>query len=253
MITNTYRIAELAIRISSIHEDVHLLCEDYRAEDGPVDFAVETAAEDISFERMRSVRQDEKAGRAVREFSDGYLETLAVYRKMAETVPMYDTILLHGSCVAADGEAYLFTAKSGTGKSTHVRLWREMLGERAVMVNDDKPLIRLAGSGPVVYGTPWDGKHRLSSNIAVPLRAICVLERAEKNWIRPITPGEAYPVLLQQIYRPIDPMAMRKMLELTDRLSQQTDLWRLGCTISPEAARISFGSMSGRNDSQEGE
>jgi len=251
--TNTYRIAELRIRIASIHEDVHRLCAEYRTEDGTVDFTVETTEEDISFERLRSARQDEKEGREIRMFSDGYLETLAVYRKVAETAPMYDTVLLHGSCIAADGEAYLFTAKSGTGKSTHVRLWREMLGERAVMVNDDKPLIRLTDAGPVVYGTPWDGKHRLSTNIAVPLKAICILERAEENRIKAVSSWEAYPVLLQQIYRPADPVSMRKTLELTDRLVQHTDLWRLGCTISAEAARVSFTAMSGRKESRGGE
>ena len=251
--TNTYRIAELRIRITSIHGDVHRLCAEYRVNDGPVDIAVETTEEDISYERLRSARQDERDGRPVRKVSGGYLETLAVYRKIAETAPMYNTVLIHGSCVAADGDAYLFTAKSGTGKSTHARLWREMLGERAVMVNDDKPLIRFTDGGPVVYGTPWDGKHRLSSNISVPLKAICVLERAEENWIKPVSPQEVYPVLLQQIYRPIDSVAMRKTLELTDQLVQQTDLWRLGCTISPEAARVSFAAMSGRKEAQGGE
>ena len=243
---STYRIAELKIRIVSIHENVHRLCEDYRSEDGAFDFAVETTEEDISFERLRSARQDEREGKPVRAFSDGYLETLAVYRKVAERAPLYDTFLMHGSCVAVAGEAYLFTAKSGTGKSTHVRLWREVLGDRAIMVNDDKPLIRITDSGPVVYGTPWDGKHRLSNNIAVPLKAICLLERAEENSIRPIDPGEAYPMLFQQIYRPIDPASMHKTLELTEKLAGQAGLWRLGCTISQDAARLAFAAMSGQ-------
>ena len=195
--TKTYRIAELNIRIASIHENVHRLCAEYLSEEGPVDLDIETTEEEISFERRRSARQDERDGREIRDFSDGYLETLAVYRRIAEKAPMHDTFLLHGSCIAVDGSAYLFTAKSGTGKSTHVRLWREMLGDRAVMVNEDKPLIRLTETEPVVYGTPWDGKHRLSSNISVPLRAVCILERAEENSIRPITPGEAYPMLFQ--------------------------------------------------------
>ena len=244
--TNTYRIADMMIRISSIHEDVHRRCTEYVSSDGPVDLNVETTEKDISFERQRSAREDEREGREVRDFSDGYLETLAVYRKIAERAPAFDTILMHGSCVAVDGQAYLFTAKSGTGKSTHVRLWREMFGDRAVMVNDDKPLIRLTEKGPVIYGTPWDGKHRLSNNVTVPLRAICILERAEENAIRKIGPAEAYPVLYQQIYRPIDADAMRKTLELTDRLAGQTELWRLGCTISPEAARVAYSAMSGR-------
>ena len=79
-----------------------------------------------------------------------------------------------------DGEAYIFTAVSGTGKSTHAMLWREVFGERVRMINDDKPLIRITPEGKaVVYGTPWDGKHHLSKNSAFPLKAICWLTRAK--------------------------------------------------------------------------
>ena len=107
---------------------------------------------------------------------DDYLETLAVCRRIAERMPEHDTFLFYGSCIAVDGAGYVFTAKSGTGKSTHTRLWREMLGVRAVMVNDDKPLIRIADDGSVIYDPPWDCNHHLSHNIAVPLKAICILE-----------------------------------------------------------------------------
>jgi hypothetical protein len=158
----------------------------------------------------------------------------------------YDTLLLHGSCVAVDGMGYLFTAGSGTGKSTHTRLWRELLGERAVMINDDKPLIRAGADGAaMVYGTPWDGKHRLSTNTAVPLRAVCILERAAENAIRPIPAGEAYPMLLQQAYRPMDSMAMSKTLTLIDSLATSVGLWRLGCNTDIEAARVAYEAMKG--------
>ena len=117
------------------------------------------------------------------------------------------------------------------------------MGDRAVMVNDDKPLIRISDSGAVIYGTPWDGKHRLSSNIAAPLRAICLLERGEENQIEPITARKAYPMLLQQVYRPADPAALAKTLALLDRLAVSVKLYRLGCNREPEAARLSYETM----------
>jgi hypothetical protein len=113
------------------------------------------------------------------------------------------------------------------------------------MVNDDKPLIRLEETGAVVCGTPWDGKHRLSANLAVPLKAVCLLERAEKNVIRPITVSEAYPMLLQQVYRPMDPAALAKTLALLDRLAGAVRLWRLGCNMELEAARVAYDEMKG--------
>ncbi len=243
--TNTYRIAELNIAVTSLYEDVHRLCADYLAPAAAPDFTVRTSRAEIDFEREKSAREDAREGIPTRRFSDGYLETLAVYRKIAEAAPDFDTILFHGSCVAADGIGYLFTAKSGTGKSTHARLWRELLGPRAVMVNDDKPLICVRDGFAVVFGTPWDGKHRLSTNTAVPLKAICILERAGKNAIRPVSAGEAYPMLLQQAYRPTDRVALSKTLTLIDRLAASVRLWRLGCNPEPEAAQIAYDAMKG--------
>lgn len=243
--TNTYRIAEQNIAVTSLHNEVHCLCADYLSPDSPPVFAVQTTQADIDFEREKSAREDEIEGIPIRQFSDGYLETLAVYRKIAEKMPDYDTILFHGSCVAVDGIGYLFTAKSGTGKSTHTRLWRELLGEQAVMVNDDKPLIRISDFGAVIYGTPWDGKHRLSSNIAVPLKALCVLERADQNTIRQTTALEVYPMLLQQAYRPMDGIAMSKTLTLIDKLAASVNLWRLGCNRDIEAAQVAYDAMKG--------
>ena len=240
--TGVYRIADKCIEIASIHPKVHEYCGAY-ADTVPADYSVEIRQADIDFEREKSAREDELEGIPVRRFSDEYLETLAVYRRIAERMPDYDTILFHGSAIAVDGQAYLFTAKSGTGKSTHTRLWRELLGDRAVMVNDDKPLIRVADTGAVIYGTPWDGKHRLSQNISVPLKAICLLERAEENRIKAISAGEAYPMLLQQTYRPADPAALAKTLTLIDRLSRNVALYRLGCNMDIRAAELSYGTM----------
>ena len=241
-LTGTYSFAGRTVRISTIYENLHEVCADYRTS-GAADFEVSTGRADIAFEREKSAREDEIEGIPIRSFSDEYLEKLAVYRKIAEKMPEYDTVLMHGSCIAVDGAGYLFTAKSGTGKSTHTRLWRDLLRERAVMVNDDKPLIRMTKDGAVVYGTPWDGKHRLSSNISVPLKAICVLERAEENSIRPAAVREVYPLLLQQVYRPADSSAMRLTLPLIDRLASSVSLWRLFCNMDITAAKTAFEAM----------
>lgn len=238
-------MADLNIQITSCHDEVHRFCADYRAPDAVVDFAVQTMPSDIEFEQVKAAREDALEGRSRRLYSDINLEILAVYRKIAEKLPFYHTLLFHGSCVAVDGAGYLFTAKSGTGKSTHTRLWRELLGDRAVMVNDDKPLIRVEETGALIYGTPWDGKHRLSSNISVPLKAICILTQAEENNIRRISAREAYPLLLQQAYRPMDIAAMEATLTLLDSLAGRVDLWKLGCNISTEAAQIAYDAMRG--------
>lgn len=233
MITDRYEFAGKTVEVNSLHEAVHRYCAAYRT-DAPADFSVTISQEDIEYERAR----EETPGHA-----DAYLEELAVYRKVSEKMPYYDTILFHGSVIAVDGAAYVFTAKSGTGKSTHTALWRRLFGDRAVMVNDDKPLLHV-GVVVTAYGTPYDGKHKLSNKIAVPIKAVCILERAEENSIVKITRSEAYPMLVQQAYRPVDIAAMQKTLSLIDKMADSVELYRLGCNMDPDAARVAYEGMN---------
>ncbi len=239
--TGKFKIANLNIEIDSIYEDVIKLCKDYETQEQKIDFTVKTTKEDVEFEKKKSAKEDKKANRPIRKFTDGYLETLAVYRKIANELPKYNGFLIHGSCIAVDNIGYLFIAKSGTGKSTHTRLWRELLKERAVMVNDDKPLVRINDDGEVViYGTPWDGKHHLSKNIAVPLKSICILEQGKQNEISKITLGEAYIMLLQQIYKPEEIELLEKTINLIDKLGQKIRFYKLKCVANLDAAELAY-------------
>ncbi|MBP5261299.1 MAG: hypothetical protein J6Z43_04125 [Clostridiales bacterium] len=234
MITNDYRFAGKTVRICSLYEDVHSYCSAYLSEEEPI-FTVTTTEEDIEYELSRS---------EIKTWRPGYLEELAVYRQIAERMPFYDTVLFHGSVIAVDGVAYTFTASSGTGKSTHAALWRKLLGDKAVMVNDDKPLFHIGDTEVTAYGTPYDGKHHLSTDIAVPLKAICILERSADNHIEQITRSEAYPMLMQQTYRPNDVGALAKTLELVDRMADRVKFYRLGCNMDISAAKLSYTVMS---------
>ena len=241
MITRKYKIADKVVEVNSIYDEVHEYCSDYQT-DEPADYSVTTTQADIDFERQKSAREDEIECIPIRHFSDSYLEELAVYRKIAEKMLDFDTVLFHGSVVAVDDVGYLFTAKSGTGKSTHTRLWMEYFGDRAVMVNDDKPLLHIADT-VTAYGTPYNGKHRLGTNTSVPLKAICILTRSAENHIEPITREQAYTMLLQQVYRPADMLKMAKTLELVDRLAESVKLYRLGCNMDISAAQVAFEGM----------
>lgn len=241
---NTYKMADRLIEIHSIYELVHEYCQDYTCEGTP-DFTVEISQSDIEFERKKSESEFAFEGLKMPDFSDAELETTAVYRKIAEIMPTYDTIVFHGSVIAVDGEAYLFTAKSGTGKSTHTMLWRELFGERAVMVNDDKPLLKITENGVIAYGSPYNGKHHLGCNMSAPLKGICILHRGQENTISQISKSQAYAMLMQQVYRPKDGAQLAKVLKLIDRLSQNTGLFELHCNMDPEAAKVAFEGMKG--------
>lgn len=231
---NIYRIADKNIKIKSLFSFVQVYCEKYRT-DGEPDFEVEITNADIKAE-SETVKAD---------VTGGWVEVSAVYRKIAEMVPKYDTFMLHGSAIAVDGEGYLFMAKSGTGKSTHTKLWREFLGDRAVMVNDDKPFIRVTDDEARIYGSPYSGKEGLNTNMSVPLRAISVLERSERNNIKQVDFSDVYPILLQQTYHPSDREMFSKTLELLDMLCELVRFYRLACNMKIEAATISYQAMKG--------
>ncbi len=248
MFQNTYRIADRTVLIRSLYSEVHELCSDYRTELPPslaADITVTVTAEHIARERQYAEAERQLENRSAVRYADSYLETLAVYRQIADQMTAFDTLLFHGSAIAVDGVGYLFTAKSGTGKSTHTTLWRELFGERAVMINDDKPLLRVSSDGVTVFGTPWDGKHRRSTNGAFPLKAICILERAAENHIERINAKEAFSMLVQQTYRPKNPAKLAEILGLLDVMTDVVGLFRLGCNMEKEAAMVSYNGMKG--------
>ena len=238
-----YRFAGHCVEISSVFSTVQRMCAPYRAEGRP-EYALRITPADIARERAIAEAESRGEGRRPGPCSDAYLETLAVYRKLADCLLAEDILLFHGSAIAVDGAAYLFAARSGTGKSTHARLWRELLGPRAVMINDDKPLLQIAETGVTVWGTPWDGKHHLSSNLSAPLRAVCLLERGEDDHIEPIGVQEAWPALWRQSYRPAEPEKLRRTLAMTGLLAERVRLYRLRCTLDIRAARLAFEAMS---------
>lgn len=240
----TISLADFCVEINSIFETTRTFCRDYLCEGTP-EFSVTISPEDITFEREKSAKEDLLEGIPVRQFSDEYLETLAVYRKICAKLLERETLLFHGSAIAVDDVAYLFTAKSGTGKSTHTALWRQVFNDRAVMINDDKPLLKLTSDGVLVCGTPWNGKHGLGCNKMVPLKAICILERAEQNTIAPVDAAEALPMLLQQSFRTGTPNGTVLLFDILDKLTKRVQLYRLGCNMDPQAAIVAYEGMKG--------
>ena len=244
----TISIAGIPIRIQALHESTRDFCADFLT-DEPPEFIVISSPEIIRREQERSDRQAETEGKTPVQYGDPYLEEIGIYREIAEQLLDRNNLLFHGSAIAVDGEVYLFTAKSGAGKSTHAKRWREMLGDRAVMVNDDKPILKITPEECFVCGTPWNGKHRLGSNVVLPLKAVCVLEQAEKNSIQRMDAWELLPVLMQQSYHPLDPAKNGKVMELISILTENVAFYKMQCNnMEDDAAKVSYEMMSKVNN-----
>ena len=157
----------------------------------------------------------------------------------------HNGIMLHASCVVVDGKAYLFTAPSGTGKSTHTNLWLKHFGDRAYILNDDKPALRLENGIWYAYGTPWSGKYDISRNKRVPVGGIAVLERGLGNRILPFRGLAVITAILDQMIRPKGEEYRIQILEILDKLLTNVPVWKLICNTDSDAAIVAYRTMSG--------
>lgn len=229
------KLADICIEINSVYPELKNFLKDYLVSDTTPDFSITINEDEILAEREAT---------SDKQFSSTYLETLATLRKLAEILPSYNRILMHGASISYHGQAYLFTAPSGTGKSTHIRLWKKYLGDDVKIVNGDKPFISLDGE-PSIYGSPWAGKENWHRNCCMPLKGICFVQRGTKNSIRNIEPFECLSLLFKQVYLPSSAEAAGLTLELVDALTKKVPLYLLTCDMSEEAVQCSFEGLTG--------
>ncbi len=236
------QVSGLTVQVNCLFDTTAAYCKAYQVSGEESVRTVNISESDLERERQRLLKK-KNPGEMLQASTPEALEVLVLCRKLAEFLPDYDRILFHGSSLAIDGNGILFTAKSGTGKSTHTRLWREVFGDRVRMVNDDKPFIHIGNDQCTVYGNPWNGKHGLGENISAPLKAIFFVTRGQENRVSPMTSRELLPLLLQQTYTPDDMAAMQKTLPLVLKLADSVQLFKLQCNMDPEAAETAFRSL----------
>ena len=240
------KIAGHTAKVISLFESTPQYFRAYLSEEPP-EFTITVSREQIDFEQADLLEEAHRDGFRPRVFTDPFLERAAIQRAFAEFLIDFRILLLHGSAIAVDDEGFLFTAHSGTGKSTHTRLWREVFGQRAIMVNDDKPFVEIGSDGVFLYGSPWSGKHGLDSNVCVPLRGICLLERGQDNRIAPISVEALLPMLRKQAYCPLSSEKHPCFLQLTKELANRVSLWQMACNRNPDAPLVAWEAMRSKN------
>ena len=229
------RLADICIEINSVYPDLKTFLQDYLVSNITPDFSITINESEIHAEYKAT---------SDKQFSPAYLETLATLRKLAEMLPSYNRILMHGASISYHGQAYLFTAPSGTGKSTHIRLWKKYLGDDVKIVNGDKPFISLEDE-PTIYGSPWAGKENWQKNCSMPLKGICFVQRGTINSIRRMEPFECLSLLFKQVYLPSNTEAAGLTLELVDTLTKKVPFYLLTCDMSEDAVQCSFEGLTG--------
>ena len=229
-------MAELNIVIKHRHPATARVCRDYRVEfaDDATDLSVWVTDQEIEAERAV----------ALEEYSDGYLESVCVYRNICRQLPVRGALLFHAAVIADGERGYGFSAPSGTGKSTHIRLWQDAFGEGITVVNGDKPILRRKADGWYAYGTPWCGKEGWNTNRSIRLEGLCFLERGTENRIERMPVEQVPERAIRQVIIPPDPAGALATLKLMEQLKKEVPHWKLQCTVSREAARVARAAMS---------
>lgn len=228
-----YRIADFVWDIETRFDGFVRACAGYRIEEGEADFIIRISEQALEDEHAK-----------MPENSLSYTENICVCRAVSNAAATKGGILLHAATVMVGNKAYAFSAPSGTGKSTHIRLWKEVYGDAVTVLNGDKPIVREKDGALIAYGTPWCGKEGWNSNLSAPLAGLCFIERGEKNTIRKLSPDEALDRVFRQILKPEAAQGVAQTLHLADILIRNIPIYLLSCNISKEAARLSFETLT---------
>lgn len=236
--TFTIKIADTIILIEHQFPFVRLVCQDYITDEGSPFLTISTTEDEIRdalpfYKNIHTM---------------GEMENLLVFLECLRSAYLFQMVPLHAAVIEYKGKGYAFSAASGVGKSTHVRLWREVFGESVHVINGDKPFLKAlpAEDGSVqilAYGTPWCGKEGLQRKTSVPLAGLCFLERGRENAIRPCSYEEFVTHFFEHIPVPECDEEAGFYLQFADKLLSQVPVYVLQCNQTPDAALTAYRGM----------
>ncbi len=227
-------LAGVPVRVVHKYEHIRALCEEYLTDKEPI---LTVSATDEEIEAENAITNG--------EFPLEICEGTCIHRAATRALVKYGVMLIHSAVITVDGEAFVFMAKSGVGKSTHIRLWQKVFGERAVVLNGDKPYFTYENGVLTAHGTPWRGKEFLGCNMSAPVRGICILRRGEKNEISPATSHDAVGQIFHQVLLPQDGADLASFMAMMDKIIKNVPIYNLYCNMDDDAARVAYNGMKG--------
>ena len=214
----TIEIAGIPVGIESRYGSTRQLYRDYLTSRAPW-VTVSASEEEMEAEGQTTPEENEQ---------------LCIYRKIALLMMDYNAFLMHAAVINIDGQGVVFTAESGTGKTTRVMLWKKAFGKRMKVVNGDKPILRFVNDGLFACGTPWRGKEHLGENTRVPMKAVCFLQRGEEVSLRRMDAREIMLRLFKQVLVPSNPKLMGVFMNLMERFVKEVPFYLYTCNMYKE-------------------
>ncbi|MBO7254157.1 MAG: hypothetical protein J6V36_02515 [Clostridia bacterium] len=227
------KVAEKEFSVEAFYSSTAELCKNFICEQKDKQIPVSISKEDIFNEKTALKRSF--------TLSKKDFEFFALHRKLSNALVSYKTVLFHGSAIMLNNKGIIFTAPSGTGKSTHSEKWKRLFD--AEYINDDKPYISVKDK-ILVHGSPWMGVHRLGNNVSFPLSAICIICRSENNRIERVQKTDVFSELIKQTYMPKDCKNAKETLFLVWQLSLGVEVYKLHCNMDDEAAKVAYNGLA---------
>ena len=221
MKTFTIKIAGYTFEVNTEHDFSYQMCVPFLVQE-KAQYHVRVFEQDISNEMQWA-----KTGGLLRYRSEDEYEFIALLRIIADILIDQDIFLIHGAAIYLDQKAFLFSGKSGAGKTTHIFKWLQHRPDLCI-INGDKPFIRV-DNVPMVCSSPWSGKECIVNNMITPLSSVIFLERSNINNIKKISNVDALPFMLQQVYFPADEFTTRNVLHLVQQFMSKMTFWHFQC------------------------
>ena len=229
MINFKIKIANIVVEVNAFNESTKKYCSDFLCDEDS-NYVITMTREDL--ENETHIQEDGKVY-ASEEIS-------ALYRKIANLFIERNIVVMHGSSFKVGNYAYIVTARSGVGKSTHVNLLRQLLGDEFSYINDDKPLLEVNDNNCLLYSSPWNGKERRGNNTSAPLKAIIFLNRGDNTYRKIDNKQEIYFKLLTQIYLPTDKSKREKALKIIDVLLKRLNFYEINVNKEIDSASMTY-------------
>lgn len=229
MVNFKIKLADIVVEINAFNESTKKYCEDFLSNEDS-DLTITISREDL--ENEKHINEDGKVY-ASEEIS-------ALYRKIADLFIEHNIVVFHGSSFKVGNYAFIVTARSGVGKSTHVGLLKKLLGDKLTYINDDKPLLEVNDNNLMLYSSPWNGKERRGNDIKAPLKAVIFLNRGNNTYQQLTNNQETYFRLLSQIYLPRDKSKREKALKLIDVLLKRVNFYEINVNKEIESASLTY-------------
>lgn len=231
-----YKLFDLYYWIEFKHKGYEKLLEPYKTDDAvsPCE-RIKITQEEIDHETVRDTAHDE-----------AYHEFICVFRHITASILKYNGMFVHSAVISMDNDGYMFSGRSGVGKSTHINEWVKYFESgRVTVINGDKPIIRFFDDGIYAYGNPWHGVEGWSHNSKVKLKSVCFLKQSKENRIRKLKSPEILKELINQTVVPNNINDKLKYFELLDKFVKTLDFYELECDISKEAVITAYTKMRG--------